>query len=162
MAMNFECRNEEIVNEFSDMVYQLALCKVRNNADAADVFQDVFLRLVKTKENFESMEHIKAWLIRVTVNCSKNFLKSAWNRYTVPLEEAPDKTHEDDIDGEIHLAIKDLPLKMRMIVHLFYIEDMPVDKIGKILKIKTSTVTSQLCKARKILKERLKGEYDYE
>jgi len=161
MAINFVYGNEEIVNEFSNMVYQLAVCKVKNNADAADVFQDVFLRLVKTNESFESKEHIKAWLIRVTVNCSKNFLKSAWNRYTVPLEEAPDRIHEVDID-EIHSAIKNLPLKMRMIVHLFYIEDMSVDKIGKILKIKTSTVTSQLCKARKILKEKLKGEYDYE
>lgn len=161
MAISFDYANEEIVNEFTNMVYQLALCKVKNNADAADIFQDVFLRLVKSRENFESKEHIKAWLIRVTVNCSKNLMKSAWNRYTVPLEEAPDKIHEDDFD-EIHSAIKDLPLKMRMIVHLFYIEDMSADKIGKILKIKTSTVTSQLCKARKILKEKLKGEYDYE
>ncbi|WP_406243016.1 RNA polymerase sigma factor [Tissierella carlieri] len=63
---------DNIVNTYSNMVYRLAFSQTRNKSDADDIFQEVFLRYIKNKPNFETEEHRKAWLIRVTINCAKN------------------------------------------------------------------------------------------
>ena len=89
----------EALRKYSDMVYRLAYAQVRNRTDADDIFQEVFIRLVKSSPEFESDEHMKAWLIRVTVNCSKTMWLSSWKKRMVfwedkdlnriPAEEAP-------------------------------------------------------------------------
>ena len=58
--------------KYFDMVYKLALSQTKNQTFAEDVTQDVFVRFIQNKDKFESEEHIKAWLIRVTINCSKS------------------------------------------------------------------------------------------
>ena len=59
------------LERYGDMVYRIALLHMKNQSDAEDVFQDVFLRLVRYAETIEGEEHLKHWLIRVTVNCCK-------------------------------------------------------------------------------------------
>lgn len=163
MTIGISYTNEEIVNEFADMVYRLAVSRVKNAVDADDVFQEVFLRFVKSKKQFESKDHIRFWLIRVTINCSKDYWKSRDDRRTEPLEKAElQQAGLDDANGiDVNSLIASLPPKMRLIMHLFYIEDLPTDAIGHIMKIRQSTVTSQLCMARKILRERL-GDDSYD
>lgn len=77
-----------IIHQYSDMVYKLAYARTKNKADAEDLFQEVFLKCYKANLQFNSEEHCKAWLIRVTVNLSKNFLTSAWKRRNI-LTETP-------------------------------------------------------------------------
>lgn len=60
---------EETLNKYSLMVYRLAYFQTGTRHDADDIYQEVFLRLIKVNPSFESEEHRKAWLIRVTVNC---------------------------------------------------------------------------------------------
>ena len=157
---------EAVLRDYTDMVYRLALSRLRHKADAEDVFQDVFLRLVKSGKTFESGEHIKAWLIRVTVNCCNKLRSTAWFRHTVALEDADlegGQSPEPDCErSEVYDAVAGLSPKYRTVIHLFYYEDMSVAEIGKALGQRTSTVTSQLNRARKILREKLKGEYGYE
>jgi RNA polymerase sigma-70 factor (ECF subfamily) len=157
---------EAVLRDYADTVYRLALSRLRSKADAEDVFQDVFLRLVKSGKTFESAEHIKAWLIRVTVNCCNKLRGTAWFRHTVALEAAdlegvqtPVETCETSV---VYDAVAGLAPKYRTVIHLFYYEDMSVSEIGKALGQRTSTVTSKLTRARKILREKLKGEYGYE
>ena len=69
---------EHLIEKHSNMVYRLAYARVKNKADAEDLVQEVFTRCLKSKTKFNSDEHCKAWLIRTTVNCSKNLLNSAW------------------------------------------------------------------------------------
>lgn len=151
---------EDLLKNYSEMVYRLAFSQVKNRSDAEDVFQEVFLRLVKKKPTFESEEHCRAWLIRVTINCAKNVSRCAWFRHTVPLEDSPvfDTPEEKDVCG----AVFELPPKYRAVIHLFYYQDMPVKQISEVLHLKESTVTSQLCRAREMLKQKLKGEFDDE
>ena len=76
-----------VIEKYSDMVYRLAYARTGSRHDADDVYQEVFLRYFRKKPVFDSEEHRRAWLLRVTVNCSNTFLSSAWHRRTVGLPE---------------------------------------------------------------------------
>ncbi|KHD35659.1 ECF subfamily RNA polymerase sigma-24 subunit [Clostridium acetobutylicum] len=147
----------EVFEQYSDMVYKLALTRTKNKADADDVFQEVFLRFLKHSKEMDSEEHKKAWLIRVTINCSKKLFDSAWFRRTTPIE---DNIKFNDEEKEVYFSVMELPVKYRTVIHLHYYEDMTISDISKILKIKESTIKSQLKRARALLKLKLKGEYD--
>jgi len=153
-----------ILEKYSDMVYRLAVSQLKNKADAEDIFQEVFIKYIKSGKDFESGEHVKAWLIRVTVNFCKKLRKTAWFRHTVPLDEWSNAlTYEDAHEKSgVYYAVLELPPKYRTVIHLFYYEDMPVAEISGVLNIKQSTVVSQLRRARNILREKLKGEYNYD
>ena len=78
---------EETVRRYSDMVYRLAFARTGNTADAEDVYQEVFLRYLRSDPQFTSEEHRKAWLLRVTINCAKKLHAAPWRRRTEPLSE---------------------------------------------------------------------------
>ena len=150
---------DEVVNKHADMVYRIAFTHMKNKADADDIFQEVFLKLCESEVIFETDEHIKAWLIKVTINTCRKHFSSAWNKKTVELPE--DIEHEDEYqDFEILPIVSTLPLKYRTVIHLFYFEDMPIADIAKALKSTTSTVKSQLFRARNLLRTKLQGSVD--
>jgi len=151
--------DEEIIRASFDMVYRLALSQTKSIANAEDVTQEVFLRFVENRRKLKSSEHIKAWLIRVTINCSKSVFNSSWFRKTVPLDneiafDTPEKS-------EVYYAVQSLPTKYRTVIHLFYYEDMSVKEIADCLNMKDSTVKSHLFRGRELLKKELKGGYDF-
>lgn len=150
---------DDVLREYSDMVYKIALSQTRNSENAEDIFQEVFLRYVKAGTEFENEEHKKAWLIRVTINCCKKLHSSSWFRHTVPINDNIEFTSKEKSD--IFYAVSELPFKYRIVIHLHYYEDLSAKEIGAALSLKESTITSQLCRARNMLKEKLKGEYGY-
>jgi RNA polymerase sigma-70 factor (ECF subfamily) len=138
------------------MVYRLAFSQVGDKSNADDVFQEVFLRLHKSAVNFNDEQHIKAWLIRVTINESKRFLTSFWQRKVVELSETLSYELPEQSDDVIN-AVKSLPPKYAVVIHLFYYEEMSIREISKALKVKEPTVRSQLSRAREMLKPLLGG-----
>ena len=146
----------KVLEEYSNMVYRLALSQTKNTADAQDVYQEVFLRLISTNTTFESDEHLKAWLIKVTVNCSHKLFSTAWFRHTVLLEE--DIPFETKENSEIYYAVLNLPLKYRTVIHLYYYEGYTLEEIAKILSKNPATVRSQLARARNLLKGKVEGD----
>lgn len=149
---------EEFIKEYSTTVYRLAFAKVGNKFDADEIFQEVFLRYIKKHPVFKDKEHEKAWLLRVTVNVSKKFQSSSWNRRTVPLEENLEFVEKEYLD--LYNELSKLPQNYREVIHLFYYEDMSISHIAKVLKRKESTVRTQLTRARQILRKIMK-EDDY-
>lgn len=147
----------EVIEKYKDMIYKLALLRTKNEADAEDVLQDVICKYFQNNLEFKSEEHKKAWLIRVTVNCSKRLFRSAWYRKTVQLE---DNIQYNDEERDVYYSVLQLPLKYRTVIHLYYYEDMSIADISKILNIKESTIKSQLHRAKSLLKNKLEGEYD--
>lgn len=150
---------EDVIRRNSATVYRLAYALVKTRSDADDIYQEVFLRYVRKAPVFDSAEHEKAWLIRVTINCCKNFWKSPWMQRTEPLER--DVLEKDEtVDGNQLLieTIRQLPEKYRVVIHLFYYEDLSVEEIGRITKSKASTVRTRLTRARRLLKELLSKE----
>jgi RNA polymerase sigma-70 factor (ECF subfamily) len=118
---------------YSDMVYKIALARTGNRNDAGDVFQEVFLRLVKHKNKITSDEHLKRWLIRVAINCCKtSFLK--WkNARFVETDVSEHGTWLLPEESDVYLAVHRLPPKYRDVIHLFYYEDLSVKEISEIL-----------------------------
>ena len=145
----------EIVKKYFDTVYRLALSQTQDRTRADDVVQETFLRYIKIDKEFESEEHIKAWLLRVTITCSKSSFTTSWHKKTVPLTE--DISTEMPEIEEVYAVVAQLPRKYRTVIHLFYYEDMSVKEIAKLLSTGESTIKSQLHRAREMLRAKLEG-----
>ena len=153
--MEYKITAHEAFNRNSDMVYRLAIARVKNKYDADDILQEVFLRFIKHKDKVENEEHLKALLIRITINCSKTLLTSSWFKRTEPLSEnlSVQDEYSDTLD-----AVLRLPQKYRTVIHMHYYMGYSVDEIATILKSKPSTVKSWLHRARQKLKTDLEGD----
>lgn len=145
-----------IIAEYGPCVWRLALAQLRNTADAEDTYQEVFLRLIRSKPEFESPEHQKAWFIRVTVNCCKDQLKKK-HRSDLSLTEQDQQPAPQREDLALSLALDALPEKYRTLVHLYYYEGYRAEEIARILNLNASTVRSSLKRARKRLKDFMEG-----
>ena len=166
--VNMEMSAEQLIDKYSDMVYRIAFSRTQNVQDAQDITQDVFLKYLKYTQvgnSFREEEHRKAWLLKVAVNTGNTYVKTAWFRHRASLTEVSDMT-EAAVDSigeksEVYYAVMALPEKYRVVVHLFYFEELSVKEIGQILKMSETAVKSRLHRSREMLKETLK-EADYE
>lgn len=153
---------EQAVRTYGDMVYRVACHAVRNPADSEDVMQTVFLKLYEYSKPFESEEHLKHWLLRVTVNESCRLIRSLRRRSTVALEEwrnAP--VYDDSEKAELFQAVMALPPKYRLCVYLYYYEGCSVREISAAVGAKPSTVQTRLLRARERLRAELGKEKSY-
>lgn len=150
---------QEIIATYSGMVYRLAYARTGNRADADDVYQDVFFKLFRTNPQPESEEHLKAWLIRTTIHTSVNLLRSSWRRYFQQIPDnydVPDMSFpNDDRLSDLRNALIRLPEKQRIVIHLYYYEQLSTEDIAKILGEKSSTVRSHMKRGRERLKSLL-------
>lgn len=148
---------EQAVEEHADMVYRLALLKTGQPADADDVFSEVFLRLVKYRHKIKSAEHLKAWLLRVTINCCHRHQSSAWRRKVFSMEtygrEEPEQLQAFPSESPVFQAVQALPQAYRDVVQLYYFEQYTVRETVSILGRPEGTVKSLLSRARGQLKD---------
>ncbi|MCL2519094.1 MAG: RNA polymerase sigma factor [Oscillospiraceae bacterium] len=152
----------EIIARYQDMVYRIAFTYCKNYSDAEDITQEVFLRYLKTDKEFNDDEHLKAWLIRVTVNAAKNLLRSAWFRKTDSISEHEDLCEPEHEHPEVYHEVMALAERYRSVVMLYYFEDYSVKEIAEILRRSETAVQTQLQRARAILKEKLKEDWQNE
>ena len=160
-------RSEEEANRairlYADTVRRICMVHLKNYSDTEDIFQTVFLKYVLHPEPFESEEHEKAWIIRVTVNACKDLLKNVFRSRTVPLETLVEMPQAQDLrHRELLEAVLSLPLKYKDVVYLYYYEGYSAEEISRILKKNVNTVYTLLTRARKILKKELEGVTDIE
>lgn len=147
---------EEIMEKYGDMVYRICLTVTGNPEDARDSFQETFLRLVRNRNKIKNEEHLKAWLIRVSTNCSRTIASSQWNRTTQGIrEEDMEKSVCQPGQGELLSELRKLPDKYAVALYLFYYEEYSVREIGKLLNRGENSVKTLLQRGRKLLKKRL-------
>lgn len=156
-------RSEQEVNHaigrYADTVFRLCMVSLKNSADAEDVFQTVFLKYALSNQRFETPEHEKAWLIRVTVSTCRDLLKSFFRKHTVSLEEIPESPSPASArQTEVLEAVRSLPKDYREVVYLHYYEGYTAREIAQLLRKNTNTVYTHLSRAREMLKEMLGGE----
>ena len=157
-AVDMEALQRKI-NTYSDMLYRIAFLQLKNNQDAEDVVQETFYQFVKRKVEFETPEHEKAWLIRVTLNACKDFMKSFFRSRTVPLDEIEELTADVPEDhSDVLEAVLSLPVKYKTVVYLYFYEQYSAVEISKLLEKNVNTVYTLLARAKTMLKERLGGE----
>ena len=151
------------VGQYQDMVYRVALHQFGVLQDAEDAVQEVFLRLYTEEKLFESGEHLRRWLIRVTLNVCRDTLKSPWRKRRVPLDTVPDQPVFDAPEqGELYQAVMALPEKYRVTLYLFYYEELSTKEIAELLELRQTAVTTRLSRGRELLKKRLEAWQDDE
>lgn len=172
---------ENAVTFWGDTVLRLALCKTNNRADAEDIAQTVFLKLCQRNPSFDCDEHLKAWLLRVTLTCTSDMRRSSWSRHYAPFNDPFDDTSETEgaaghaiprdmvpfCDSEPVLAessvarmVAALPERQRIAIHLYYFEEYSTKEIAAIMGERPSTVRSHLHRARAALKTLIGGTHD--
>ena len=156
--MRSEQEVSNAIEQYSDMVLRLCTVYLKNSTDAEDIFQTVFLKYALHDAPFENSGHEKAWLIRVTSNACKDWLKSAFHSRTICLEDlsgyAPAVTAEQYAVME---ALWSLPKQYRDVIYLHYYEGYTAPEIAGILKRNPNTVYTHLHKGKELLKELLGG-----
>lgn len=157
--MRSEREVNRAIERYSDTVQRLCIVYLKNHADTEDVFQTVFFKYYLSSVVFESDEHEKAWIIRVTVNACKDWLKSFFRSRTVSLDEIielPSETPQENSD--VLEAVLSLPAKNRDVVYLHFYEGYTAPQIGKILRKNVNTVYTLLTRSKELLREKLGGE----
>ena len=147
---------ERVVNEYATMLLRVAYSQLNNRAEAEDTVQEVLLKYMEKAPIFQSEEHEKAWLLRVTVNHCKNHLASAWFRKRADLDEGIPALDNEEL--EVVSAVAALPAKYRAVVHLYYFEGYSTKESAEILHSRPNTVSSRLSRARALLAKALKEE----
>lgn len=139
-------RNEQEVNraieQYADTVRRLCMVHLKNHADTEDIFQTVFLKYALSPVAFESQEHEKAWLIRVTINACKDLLKRFFRSRTVSLDKLLDQPRRrfPRITGRCWRLCLALPLKYRDVVYLHYYENYTAPEISRVMGKNVNTV----------------------
>ena len=142
-----------LAKQYIDTVFRVALNYLKSGADADDVTQNVFLKLWKEKKPFDSEEHIRNWLIRVTINECKSMLRSPW-RSTENFEDyAASLSFVTPEHSALFYAVMELPKKYRLPIYLYYYEGYSVEEAASILSIPRATVATQLRRGREMLKK---------
>ena len=150
---------EEKYRQYSNTVFRTAYACVKHLAEAEDITSEVFMKYFTCNQRFDSQEHEKAWLIRVTVNrCRDLFRSSRFKKYADMEEYEP--FCEMDEEHEVMEAVMSLPKKYRTAVHLYYYEGYSTEEIAKITNSTATAVRKQLSRAREMLKNKLGEEQE--
>lgn len=152
-------KTEKVVEAYSDMIMRIAYQNLKCIHEAEDVMQDVFLALIN-KRKFADDEHLKAWLIRVTVNKCRDVLRKK-RRNDLPLDVAESFMLSPEHSGILE-EIFELPPDDRTVIYLHYYEGYNAAEIGKILKKSENAIYIKLTRAREKLKVILINEGENE
>ena len=153
--MRSEQEADRAITLYSDTVRKICMLHLKSYADTEDIFQTVFLKYVLYSGSFENSEHEKAWIIRVTINACKDYLKSFFRSHTVPLEEITEVAGEmPEEHSEVLEAVLSLPKKYKDVVYTAV-------EISEILGRNVNTVYTLLARAKVMLREMLGGD-DFE
>ena len=145
--------------QYTDTVYRVAVHNTRCKSDAEDVTQEVFVKLLESSKKFKDGEHLKAWLIRVTINECRTLMR----KYSRETEQSAEIADCAVYDGDSVLeAVKALPENYRNAIYLHYYEGYTAKEIGKILDSKESTVLSWLSRGRAALRKEMIGGFEDE
>ena len=143
---------EAVFRRYADMIYRVALHNLDDPADAEDILQEVCLILL-TKKIPEDEEHLKSWLIRVTINKCRDLSRSFWRKNRKSIDDYEDI--EAEKPPEIMAELQSLSESYRNIIYLYYYEEYTVSEIAQLLRMNVNTVKSGLRRARDQLKKLL-------
>ncbi|MBQ9545482.1 MAG: sigma-70 family RNA polymerase sigma factor [Clostridia bacterium] len=155
---------ETVFKKYSKQIYVTALSCLKNPWEAENVMQDVFVKLLSLKKDFESEEHLRRWLIKVAVNLCRNVFRSPWFSPSVPVEDCFKLQGEHDADPallDVRNAVMKLDKNLRLPVVLYYYDGFDVKQCAQILGVSEGALKARLFRAREKLKSMLGDDYDY-
>ena len=163
--MNNKEKLESLIELYGNDVLRIATLYMQNPSTAEDIFQDVFIKVSKYLSSFHGKSSEKTWIIKITINTCKDYLKSAWRKKVVSIENFNDTIEnasfdENIIDSENASMVLNeillLPTKYKDVLILYYYKDFSTVEISSVLNIPEATVRTRMKRAREMLKEKLK------
>lgn len=152
---------EQTVSEFSSTIFKTAYSYIKNRQSSEDILQNVLIKYMTDHTSFQDDQHKKAWLLRVTINECNSYYRKFHFHYEYDDVKNEDGGSYEMEKHDVYYAVMALPTKYRIIVHLYYYEQLSVNEISLILRMKENTVLSHLHRARKKLKKIMEVEYGY-
>ena len=159
---------DQYIRKYGKRLYGLCMTLCADKHEADDLYQDTWVKVIRSFDSFDASRDFEPWLTRLCVNTYRDKLRrlsrSPFLNFTsnetkdAVFSTAPAPEREDYSD--LYAAIDQLPEKLRLAIILFYFEDMDISKTAQTLGIPPGTVKSRLNKARKLLKEVLTDETD--
>ena len=163
--MNNKEKLENLIELYGNDVLRIATLYMQNPSTAEDIFQDVFLKVNKYLSSFQGKSSEKTWIIKITINTCKDYLKSAWRKKVVSIENFNDTIENASFDENIidnenaNMVLNEillLPTKYKDVLILYYYKDLSTVEIANVLNIPEATVRTRMKRAREMLKEKLK------
>lgn len=143
---------EELVEAYADTILRLSYSYLKNTQDAQDVCQTVLMKLLAAKTSFESPEHEKAWVLKVTANTCRDLVKSPWRKRVCNLDSCAEQAAPNEPNGEMLELVNRLPARYRTVIYLYYYEGYSAEEISRMLEVPVNTVYTRLARARKKLR----------
>lgn len=150
---------DDVYERYGAMLYRQAMVYLKNPADAEDALQDVLERWMRKAPTFESLDHERRWLLRITINRCKDMLRFRFRRESVPLESIVERGAPDE-DRALLKAVMALPMKYKTALHLYYYEGYSVEETAKILGASPSAVKMRLKRGREQLKMNMEDRHE--
>lgn len=152
---------QQLIERYQNSLYAAAFNTCQNQMDAEDVVQETFVQYYTSRKEFESEQHIRAWLLRVVINKARNINRTFWKKNKCSLEDYIETlTFPNSQSRDLFEEVMKLPDKYRIVIHLFYYEDYSVWEIADILKLSESNVKVRLSRGRALLRDSLKEEWE--
>ena len=149
-----------LVQKYKNALFAAAFSVCKIPQDAEDAVQEAFIKYHSTAKEFESEEHIKAWLLRVAINQARDISRSFFRRNSVALEDYRETlAFQSPEDAGLFETVMGLPEKYRLVLHLYYYEDFSVKEIAALLSVREGSVKTRLSRGRAMLKEILKEDW---
>lgn len=149
-----------IYDTYSNTILKISYTYLKSTQLSEDILQEVLLKIIKKKIRIENKTKEKYWIIRVTINMCKDYLKSSWYRKNVELDE--NLSYLPKEQSEILTEILKLPEKYKTVIYLYYYEEYSIKEISKIMKSNESTIGTRLSRGKAILKNKLEREWNDE
>ena len=151
-----------VYNEYAKELFNIAYGYTRNRDDSIDIMQNAYVTLLESNKTFESNEHIKYFLIRVTINESLDLLKSSHKKNVIRNNDFVVNSPEikkEELPYDLSEIVNTLPEKYKTIIVLHYYDDMKIKDISNVLKISEPAVKKRLERARRFIKETIERNY---
>ena len=143
---------EILVEKYADTVTRICFVNLENRADAEDAWQNVFIKLFKSKKIWSKPEdELRKWLVTVTLNECRDIKRKLFHRNHCDIDEL-DVSYSEDFNKDVISAVRRLPLKYLQVIELYYFEGYSVAEISDILSTNENTVKSRLKRGRELLK----------
>lgn len=150
------------VLEAEKSLYHIAKSILKNDEDCADAIQNAVLHAYEKLHTLRNERYFKTWLTRILINECNHIIRS--RKELIPYEDYFDTREQEPQEdySEVFEAIMELDSTYRIPLVLFYVEGFSIREICRILNLSQGTVKTRLYRSRKLLKEKLVGEYGYD
>ena len=155
-------RLDQMVRQYEKDLLRLCCVYLRDRTAAEDAVQETFLKAFRNMDSFRGESSEKTWLVKIAVNCCRDYRRSTWYRYMdrrVSVDQLPFLSSAPPSDDHIALTLAIMKLKPKYMeaVLLYYYEGFPIKEIARMLHLTEAAVSSRLRKAKLKLKDELEG-----